>query len=183
MGLTLSVEGSVYNGTDMSTAYNVRLAGEGDLVAINDIYNHYVLHSTCTYQEEPEGIERRREWFAHHGAEHPVIVAEADGQVVAWGSLSAFHTRSAYRRTVEDSIYVHHQHQRRGIGALLLADLIARARALGHRAIIGAIDGEQSGSVALHEKFGFEHVGRFKQVGFKHDRWLDVIYMELILGK
>ena len=166
----------------MKNSCRVRLAAESDLAAINDIYNHYVLHSTCTYQEEPEPIERRREWFAHHGVQHPIIVAEVEGRVVGWGSLSAFHERSAYRRTVEDSIYVHHEQQRRGIGSLLLGYLIARARNLGHRAIIGAIDGEQSGSVALHEKFGFEHVGRFKQVGFKHDRWLDVVYVELILG-
>ena len=164
----------------MNSAYSVRLAEERDLVAINDIYNHYVLHSTCTYQEEPERIERRREWFGHHGAEHPVIVAEAKGQVVAWGSLSPFHARSAYRHTVEDSLYVDHRFQRQGIGSLLLADLIARAKSIGHRAIIGAIDGEQTGSVALHEKFGFVQVGRFKQVGFKHDRWLDVVYVELI---
>src|SRR5580693_8200181 len=99
----------------------IGLAAEADLAAINDIYNHYVLHSTCTYQEEPEPIERRRDWFAHHGVPHPIIVAEAEGEVVGWGSLSAFHARSAYRRTVEDSIYVHHEQQRRGIGSLLLA--------------------------------------------------------------
>jgi L-amino acid N-acyltransferase YncA len=108
-----------------------------------------------------------------------VIVAEAAGQVVGWGSLSAIHARSAYRHTVEDSIYVHHEHKRRGVGSLLLADLIARARKLGHHAIVAGIDGEQAGSVALHARFGFENVGRFREVGFKYGRWLDVIYMEM----
>src|SRR5271154_2103576 len=112
----------------MNTAYSVRLAEERDLVAINDIYNHYVLHSTCTYQEEPESIEDRRRWFSHHGDKHPVLVAEESGQVVGWGSLSAFHARSAYRHTVENSVYIHHLHQRRGIGSLLLQELIDRAR-------------------------------------------------------
>jgi len=141
-----------------------------------------VLNSTCTYQEEPEPLEARRRWFSHHGDKHPVIVAEAGGQVVGWGSLSAFHERSAYRHTVEDSLYVRHQHQRHGIGSLLLQDLIVRARGLGHHAIIAGMDGEQSASIALHTRFRFEKVAHFKQVGFKFGRWLDVIYMELTLG-
>jgi L-amino acid N-acyltransferase len=162
-------------------AATLRPATESDLVAINDIYNHYVLHSTCTYQEELEPLDGRRRWFSHHGDKHPVIVAEADGQVVGWGSLSTYHARSAYRRTVENSVYIHHRHHRRGIGSLLLQELIVRARSLGHHAIIAGIDGEQTASVALHARFHFEKVGHFKQVGFKYNRWLDVIYMELIL--
>ena len=86
----------------MKTSYHIRPAGESDLVVINDIYNHYVLHSTCTYQEEPETIENRRRWFSHHGKEHPIIVAVSNGQLIGWGSLSAYHARSAYRRTVEN---------------------------------------------------------------------------------
>jgi len=159
----------------------VRPATEADLVAINDIYNHYVLHSTCTYQEALESLEARSEWFRHHDERHPVLVAETGGEVLGWGSLSAYHPRSAYRRTVENSIYVHHQHHRRGIGSLLLQELIDRGRALGHRAIIAAIDSEQDISVALHARFHFEEVGRFKQLGYKFNRWLDVIYMELLL--
>jgi L-amino acid N-acyltransferase len=162
-------------------AANIRVATSADLGTINDIYNHYVMHSTCTYQEEPEPLEGRREWFQRHGDRHPVIVAEADGQVIGWGSLSPFHPRSAYRRTVENSVYVHHQQHRRGIGSLLLQELITRGRGLGHRAIIAGIDASQPASVALHAKFGFEKVGHLKQVGFKFDRWLDVIYMELLL--
>jgi L-amino acid N-acyltransferase len=167
---------------NMNTSYILRPATESDLIAINDIYNYYVLHSTCTYQEEPEPLDGRRKWFNHHGDKHPVIVAEAvDGQVVGWGSLSAFHDRSAFRRTVENSIYVHHQYRRRGIGSLLLQELIVRARNLGHRVIIAGIDGEQTASFTLHTQFHFEKVGRFRQVGFKFGRWLDVVYMELCL--
>jgi phosphinothricin acetyltransferase len=164
-------------------AITVRPATAADLAAINDIYNHYVLHSACTYQEALESPEGRRQWFGEHGEKHPVIVAEADGQVVGWGSLSAYHPRTAFRHTVENSVYVHHQQHRRGIGALLLRELIARARCLGHRAIIAGIDAGQPASVALHAKFHFEKVGHLKQVGFKFGRWLDVIYMELLLTK
>jgi phosphinothricin acetyltransferase len=165
----------------MNALFRVRPAARSDLIAINDIYNHYVLHSTCTYQEEPEPLDARRLWFGHHGAQHPVIVAQAGSQVVGWGSLSAYHARCAYRHTVENSVYVHHRHHRHGIGSLLLQELILRARSLGFHAIIAAIDAEQTASVALHAKFRFEKVGHFKQVGFKFGRWLDVIYMELTL--
>jgi len=159
----------------------LRPAARSDLTAVNNIYNHYVLHSTCTYQEEPEPIAARRQWLDHHGAKHPVIVAEVNGEVVGWGSLSAYHARSAYRRTVENSVYVHHQYHRRGIGSLLLKDLIVRARALGHHAIIAGIDADQVASVVLHDRFGFQKVGHFKEVGFKFGRWLDVVYMQLVL--
>jgi phosphinothricin acetyltransferase len=159
----------------------IRPARRTDLKAINHIYNHYVLHSTCTYQEEPETMAERRRWFDHHGNQHPVIVAELDGAVVGWGSLSAYHPRSAYRRSVENSVYVHHQFHRRGIGSLVMKDLIKRARRLGHHAIIAGIDAEQSASVDLHSRFGFKKVGQLVQVGFKFKRWLDVIYMELVL--
>jgi L-amino acid N-acyltransferase len=160
----------------------IRNATEADLVAINDIYNHYVRHSTCTYQEEPETIENRRQWFRHHGEKHPVIVAERAGQVIGWGSLSPYHPRSAYRHTVENSVYLHHDHHRQGIGSLLLKELIVRARQLGHRVIIAGIDAGQEASVALHAKFGFEKVGHMKQVGYKFNCWLDVIYMELMVA-
>ena len=125
----------------------------------------------------------RWRWFAQHGNKHPVIVAEAGGQVVGWGSLSPFHSRSAYRRTAENSVYVHHEYHRRGIGSLLLRELIAGGRKLGHHAVIAVIDSEQAGSMALHSKFRFKKVGHFREIGFKFRRWLDVIYMELILDK
>jgi phosphinothricin acetyltransferase len=159
----------------------IRPATEADLAAINDIYNHYVLTCTCTYQEVPETPAARRQWFSHHNERHPVIVAEDGGKVVGWGALSKFHERSAFQNTAENSIYIHHDYQRRGIGAALLTELITCARAFGYHAIIASIDGEQAGSVALHAKFGFQKVGHLKQVGFKFGRWLDVIYLELLL--
>jgi len=165
----------------MKTSCTVRAAAESDSAVINDIYNHYVRHSTCTYQEEPEALESRKRWLSHHGEKHPVIVAEANGQVLGWGSLSPYHARSAYRHTVENSVYVHHQHQRHGIGSLLLEELIACAKRQGHRVIIAGIDADQDGSIKLHAKFHFKKVGHLEQVGFKFGRWLDVVYMELRL--
>ena len=165
----------------MPDSIAIRLAAEADLHAINAIYNHYVHHSTCTYQEEPETFEARRAWFAAHGPRHPVTVAEIDGQVVGWGSLSPYHERAAYRHTVENSVYVAAANHRRGIGRLILADLIDRARAAGHHTIIAGIDGEQRASVALHAAAGFVEVGMFPELGFKFGRWLHVRYMQLML--
>jgi phosphinothricin acetyltransferase len=157
----------------------IRLAEAGDLGGINDIYNHYVLCSTCTYQTEPETMEARRAWFEGHGEKHPITVAvDGAGRVVGWGSLSEFHERAAYARTVENSVYVHPEAQRRGIGRALLADLIERARELGHHTIIAGIDAEQEASVGLHAAMGFERVALLREVGFKFGRWLHVIYMQ-----
>ena len=159
----------------------IRLASASDLRAIEDIYNYYVPRSTCTYQEEVGPFAARVEWFEHHGRRHPITVAELDGHVVGWGSLSDFRDRSAYRFTCEDSVYVHHEHHGRGIGSALLADLIARARALDYHTILAGADAEQTSSIALHRKFGFEPVAHLKQVGYKFERWLDVVFMQLML--
>src|ERR1043166_2323359 len=96
--------------------HQIRPASAGDLAAINDIYNHYVLHSTCTYQTDPETMPARIAWFERHGPKHPIMVATIDGQIVGWGSLSPFHSRCAYQNTVENSVYIAHTHHRRGIG-------------------------------------------------------------------
>jgi L-amino acid N-acyltransferase YncA len=160
----------------------IRLASVDDLARINEIYNYFVQTSTCTYQEAPESIESRRAWFESHGPFHPVTVAEMDGQVVGWGSLSAYRARSAYRFTVENSVYVDQAHHQRGIGSMILRDLIGRARQIGHRTIIAGIDANQTASVALHRRHGFEKVGQLKTVGYKFDRWLDVIFMQLVVN-
>ena len=160
---------------------SLRPATAADLPAINDIYNHYVIHGTCTYQTVLNTEAERADWFVAHGPEHPVIVAEADGRVVGWGSLSRFHPRQAYSRTVEDSIYIHHQWLGRGLGTRLLVELLRLARELGHHTVLGGIDAEQTASIALHARQGFVKVSHLKEVGFKHGRWLDVIWMQKIL--
>ena len=139
----------------MEANATVRSAVGADCAAIADIYNYYVLHDTCTYQEIPDLIEDREKWFKDHGPQHPVIVAEADGRVVGWASLSPYHRRSAYRFTVENSIYLHPDWRQRGIGSRLLCELILRAKALGHRTIIAGVSSEQAGSIKIHENFGF----------------------------
>ena len=162
----------------------IRLATADDLPAINAIYNHYVPISTTTYDIELMSLETRRKWFENRDAIHPVTVAhheDAPSDIVGWGSLHTFRGKPGYRLTVENSVYVHPDRQREGIGSAILLDQIERARALGLHAIIAGIDAEQLPSLALHYKHGFREVGRFGQIGYKFDRWLDVIFMELLL--
>ena len=101
--------------------------------------------------------------------------------MVAWGALSAHKARRGYAFTVENSIYVHHEWQRKGLGRLLMVDLIQRARELGHRTILAGVTSEHTASIRLHESLGFEKVAHFKEVGFKFGEWLDVIYLQLML--
>lgn len=159
----------------------VRLAVEKDLPAINAIYNYYVMTSTCTYQYEPETDECRRKWFESHGRNHPVTVAERDSEIVGWGALSPFRERAGYRFTVELSVYVRHDAHRCGIGGSIVQDLIERARRLGYHTLVGGASADQAASVALQESFGFKKVAQFMEVGYKFDRWLDVVFMQLTL--
>ena len=159
----------------------LRLATPIDLAAINAIYNHYVQHSTCTYQTQPETEAARLAWFQRHGPKHPVTVVELDGQIAGWGSLSPYHPREAYAATVENSVYIKADLHRRGLGRTVLEDLIRRAREFGHHTIIAGIDAEQTASIVLHQRCGFTEAGRLKQAGFKFGRWLDIVYLQLML--
>jgi L-amino acid N-acyltransferase YncA len=160
---------------------HVRLAVELDLPAIRAIYNHYVLTSTCTFQLEPDSEADRLGWFRGRTDRHPVTVAEMDGEVLGWAALSEWKERAAYVRSVEASVYVRADCHRRGVGRALLNDLVDRARALGHHVIIGGACTEHRASIALQESMGFEHVGCFREVGYKFDRWLDVVYLQRVM--
>jgi L-amino acid N-acyltransferase len=159
----------------------VRCATEADLPVVRKIYHHYVLTSTCTFQLEPETDTERLAWFQGRSDKHPVTVAEVDGEVVGWGSLSRWKERAAYDRSVEASVYVAADRHRRGIGRVLLLDLLDRARALGHHVVIGGACTEHPASIALQESVGFERVGCFREVGFKFGRWLDVLWLQKVL--
>lgn len=169
----------------MVRAMRIRLATVADLPAINAIYNHYVRTSTTTYQEIESSMDERIEWFTTRETRHVVTVAEVnlDGKptIVGWAALNVFRARSAYRFSTENSVYVHHDHFGKGIGGALLADSIERARHHGFRTIVAGIDADQAASIAIHAKYGFIECGRMKAVGYKFDRWLDVVFMQLLL--
>ena len=160
----------------------IRVATEADLPAISDIYNYYVLRSTCTYQLEPETLADRQAWFRGHSPDkYPVTVAEENGEIIGWGSLSKFRDRAAYEPTVEASVYIRHDRHRRGIGRRILVDLIERARQIGFHSLIGGASGDQHASIALQETLGFQHVGNFREVGYKFGQRLDVVFLQLML--
>jgi L-amino acid N-acyltransferase len=167
----------------MSMMISIRAATEADLPAILDIYNEAVLTTTASYDYEPRTLAHRQQWFAERQRDnYAVFVAEQpDGTIVGWSALNPYHARVGYRFTAENSIYVAALHRGKGVGKRLLKPLVEAAQARGLRAIIAAIDAANDASVRLHAAFGFEQVGLFKQVGYKFDRWLDVIYMELLL--
>jgi len=163
---------------------NIRLASPADLPGILEIYNDAVLHTTATYDYEIRTLEHRIAWFEDHQKNnYAVFVAEDDeGRIVGWSALNRYHDRMGYRFTSENSVYVAADQRGKGIGKLLLAPLIDAARERGIQAIIAAIDAENEASIRLHARFGFGRVGHFKKVGFKFGRWLDVVYMELLLN-
>ncbi len=159
----------------------IREAAIDDLTAINHIYDYYVTNSTCTYQTGLETMEERHAWFNEHGKEYPIIVAENNGIVFAWASISKFKKREAYEPTVENSIYVRHDKLFKGIGSVLLEEIIKIAKEIGYHSIIAGISADQEASIILHEKHGFTKVAHLNEVGYKFGKWLDVVYYQLLL--
>ncbi len=159
----------------------IRDATSADAEGINAILNYYVENSTATFITEPQTLEDRLSWLKAHGTSHPAVVAEEQGRVVAWGALSSFRARAAYKHTVELSVYVHHEFHRHGLGRAVVTELLFRARKAGHHVVVGGCCSESVASIALLEAFGFSRVGQFHQVGRKFGRWLDVVFYQLTL--
>ncbi len=162
---------------------NIRPAQISDLPTILAIYNDAVLTTTASWDYEPSTLEQRTQWFHQHDEEGlPVLVAvNADGMVVGWGSLSKFREKIGYQFTVEHSVYVAADQRRQGVGRLLVLALIDAARDLGKHIIIGGLDATNEPSLKLHKALGFEEVARMKQVGYKFDRWLDLVFLQKTL--
>lgn len=162
---------------------SVRRATRADAGAINRIYNHYVRSSTCTWHLTEETEEGRRRWLEARSPAHPVFVAEKEGEVLGWASLSVYNSRQGWDGTVEDSVFIDHRHHGEGLGRLLLSRLIDEAGKLGHRVIVARISGDQEGSLRLHAALGFENAGRLRGVGRKLGQSLDCVYMQKDLGR
>ncbi len=159
----------------------VRPATEADVPAILEIYNEAILHSTATFDIEPQTLDERLRWFSETKPPHCVIVAEDGGEMVGWGCLRGFRPKVAYRFTAENSVYVHKDQRGRGVGALLLAELIERAKEGGFHSLMAGVTEGNPVSEALHKRFGFVEAGRDREVGYKFERWLDVVWMQLML--
>jgi L-amino acid N-acyltransferase len=162
---------------------HIRPATEADLPILLEIYNDIILHTTAVYDYEPHTLDMRKAWYAAKVKDnYPVFVAESGGRLVGFSSFGPFRAWAAYQFTVENSIYVAADQRGNGIGRLLLSPLIQAARERGMHALIASVDAANEASLRLHRSFGFEEVARFREVGFKFGRWLDLVFLELLLG-
>jgi phosphinothricin acetyltransferase len=164
------------------SAPGIRLAKVTDAAAINVIYNHYVRTSAATFQVDDETTEEREKELRARPEEKPMIVLEAAGEIVAWGALSSFRSRCAYRETIELSVYVRHDCHRRGYGRRIVQKLIELARSLGYYTILAVSCEESAGSIALLKSLGFVEVGCLRDVGVKFGRRFSVYYLQLMLA-
>jgi L-amino acid N-acyltransferase YncA len=158
----------------------LRRARLEDAEALREIYNAEVLGSTVTFDLVPRSPEDQLEWMAAHAGAYPVVVATdgPDGEVVGFSSLSPYRSRPGYAPTVEDSVYVAAGHRGRGVGRLLLGEIVRLAAAHGFHSVIGRVVGDHPASIALHRSLGFQVVGVEREVGRKFGRWLDVTILQ-----
>lgn len=151
--------------------------------AILDIFNEAILNSTALYDYKPRTLQSMDAWFAAKDkGNFPVVgIEDAAGTLLAFGSFGTFRAWPAYKYTVEHSVYVHRDQRGRGLGREIMLALMAAARLRDVHAMVGGIDATNAGSIALHERLGFTHVGTLPQVGFKFGRWLDLAFYQLLL--
>jgi phosphinothricin acetyltransferase len=161
----------------------VRDAVPGDAVVLALIYNQGIVDRLATLETEERTADERRAWLETRGPRHPVIVAEADGLVVGFGSLNAFNPRHAYDHVADFSLYVERAWRGRGVGRILLEALVDRAKRIGyHKMVLSAFPFNPAG-MALYRKLGFRVVGVYKEQGLLDGRWVDTIIMEKMLDE
>jgi L-amino acid N-acyltransferase YncA len=154
-----------------------------DLPAVSEIYNHEVAQGISTFDTEPRDERSGREWYeAHQSPGYPLILAEEDGQVVAWATLSPWSPRGAYRHTVEGSLFVREGYRGKGVGTALTRELLSRAASAGHHVVLARVEATNRQSRALLLSHDFRSVGVMHEVGRKFRRWLDVELFELVIG-
>lgn len=163
--------------------FQIRPFRWSDVPEITAIYRHYVANSTATFDLEAPGETFMAEKFGHLvDLGHPTLVAEmADGRVGGYAYASIYRPRPAYRFTCENSVYCAPDAQRAGLGTALMHRIIADSRTFGFKQMLAVITAESAGSLRMHEKLGFRVVGRYDAVGYKFDRWLDIVHMQLAL--
>jgi len=166
-----------------STAVEILDAGPHHVPAVQAIYSHYVLHDLCSFEEEVPTVEQmqaRRADVLARGL--PYLVAMKDGEVAGYAYASPYRSRSAYRHTVEDSIYVAPGMQGHGIGKALLQEVIRRCTESGFTQMVAVVgNSANAGSQRVHQRLGFETVGVLRNVGFKFGQWVDTVLMQRAL--
>ncbi|KGQ31700.1 GNAT family acetyltransferase [Gallibacterium anatis] len=161
----------------------IRPAQQQDLPALLAIYNHEILNGVATFDLQPKSLAERQSWFDEHNKNnHPLLVAEQDGKVLGYASLSRYAEKAAYNSTVELSVYIAPSARRQGIASQLMLAVIELAKKdNATHLIVSLITGTNQASISLHQKFGFNKVGTLHQVGYKHQQFLDVHIYELFV--
>ncbi len=162
----------------MTATITIRAAVLDDLLAMTDIYNQAVLRTTATFDTDPKSVDERRAWYASHGGRHPLLVAEMDGAVVGWVSISEWSDRCAYDDTGELSIYVDEARRGARIGSQLMAAIVAAGAEAKLHTLIARVVAGNAASERLHASAGFERIGVMREVGLKFGRRLDVIMLQ-----
>lgn len=161
----------------------IRDASEGDFPAITAIYNEVLTTSTAIYRDDPTTVEERVNfWRARCARGYPTLVAHEGRSIAGFASFGDFRSWPGYRYTVEHSVHVDAGRRGSGAGSALMKALIARAALLGKHVMIGGIDAENEASLRFHERLGFQPVAHFREVGFKFDRYLDLVFVQLLIG-
>jgi L-amino acid N-acyltransferase len=158
----------------------IRKAVAADLASITDIYNDAILNTVASFDIEPKSVEKQREWFEAHGPQFPILVAEENGQITGWGSLSQWSDRCAYSATAEASLYVKEAERGKGTGRALITELLMEGQKAGLHTVIARIVEGNAASIHLCESLGFNNIGTMKEVGRKFGRLLDVHMLQKI---
>jgi len=157
-------------------------AAREDMAGVLAIYNEVIANSTAVFSDSPVALEEREAWFEARRAQgYPVLVVRDRSGVAAFGSFGDFRSWPGYRHTVEHSVHVRADRRGQGIGTAIVAALIVRAGELGKHVMIAGIDADNAGSIRMHERLGFIQAARLSQVGWKFDRWLDLVLLQRFL--
>lgn len=160
----------------------IRAAVENDLKEILEIYNYAVLNSTAVYTYAAQSLEERKVWFNRKNEDKfPVIVFEEDNHVLGFATFGPFRAWPAYKYTIEHSVYVDSNYRNRGVGTALMKEIIRIADERNFATMVAGIDAFNESSLKMHEKLGFKYSGTIKRAGFKFGKWLDLIFLQLIL--
>jgi L-amino acid N-acyltransferase YncA len=162
--------------------YSLRPFAWSDIPAITAIYRHYVDNTAITFDTEAPGEAVIAEKYAGlKKLGHPLIIAEREGKVLGYAYASFYRPRAAYRFTCEDSIYLDPEATGQGLGKLLLSELLIQSKAFGFKQMLAVITADTANSIAIHEKFGFSKVGYYTAVGYKFERWHDIVHLQKAL--
>jgi phosphinothricin acetyltransferase len=161
----------------------IRPVTAADAPAIRGIYNYYIVNTVISFEEDPVSVQEMEGRIRTITAQYPWFVREEAGEVLAYAYINAWRERAAYRYAAELSIYVKPGHEGRGMGRELMARLLEAAKKTSVRALVSGITIPNERSIALHEKFGFQKIAHFKEIGYKLGAWLDVGYWELVLNE